>query len=254
MTQELYSDARLYDLLFPADEAAVDFYRAEADDKGGRVLELGCGTGHELIPIAADGHPSVGLDLSPDMLAEARRKADERGVSIEWLQGDMRDFDPGGEFDLIVIAANALLHLHDADDIVQCFRAVRRHLAPGGRFAFDVFNPNVRLLAGADGMRRPRTSFTDPDRGDVQVDVADAYDAAAQVTRGTWYFSTDSEPDFQKVALEVRSIFPQELPVLLELAGLRLVERFGGWDGAPFAAESPIQLCVCAPTAGRERG
>ncbi|MGB3376298.1 MAG: class I SAM-dependent methyltransferase [Microbacterium sp.] len=249
MTQDLYSDARLYDLLFPAREAAVDFYRAEADGKSGRVLELGCGTGHKLIPIAADGHPSVGLDLSRDMLTEARRKADERGVSVEWQQGNMRDIDLGDEFDLIFIAANALLHLHEADDIVQCFRAVKRHLAPGGRFAFDVFNPNVRLLASADGMRRPRTSFTDPDRGDVRVDVDDAYDAAAQVTRGTWYFSTTSEPDFQKVSLEVRSIFPQELPVLLERGGLRLVERFGDWDGSPFMADSSIQLCVCESAA-----
>ncbi|QMU96497.1 class I SAM-dependent methyltransferase [Microbacterium esteraromaticum] len=245
MTQELYSDARLYDLLFPADDVAVDFYRAEAGSAGERVLELGSGTGHKLIPVAADGHQSVGLDLSPAMLAEARRKADERGVSVEWRHGDMSDFDLDGEFDLIFIAANALLHLHEADDIVQCFRAVRRHLAPGGRFAFDVFNPSVRLLAGADGTRRPRTCFTDPDRGDVRVDVDDAYDAAAQVTRGTWYFSTDSESDFQKVSLAVRSIFPQELPVLLELGGLRLIERFGDWDRALFTADSSIQLCVC---------
>ena len=249
MAQDLYSDARLYDLLFPASKAAVDFYRAEADGRGGHVLELGCGTGHKLIPIAADGHPSVGLDLSLDMLTEARQKADERGVSVEWQQGDMRDFDLDNEFNLVFIAGNALLHLHEADDIVQCFRAVRRHLAPGGRFAFDVFNPNVRLLADADGVRRPRTSFTDPGRGDVHVDVADAYDTAAQVTRGTWHFSTDSEPDFQTVSIEVRSIFPQELPVLLAHAGLRLVERLGNWDGSPFGADSSTQLCICESTA-----
>lgn len=249
MTQDLYSDARLYDLLFPTSEAAVDFYRAEADSVGGRVLELGCGTGQKLIPIAADGHPSVGLDLSLDMLAVARQKAEERGVSVEWQHGDMRDFDLGDEFDLIFIAGNALLHLHEADDIVQCFRAARRHLAPGGRFAFDVFHPDVRLLADADGVRRPRTTFADPDRGDVRVDVADAYDAAAQVTRGTWYFSTDSEPDFQTVSIEVRSIFPQELPVLLAHAGLRLVKRFGGWDGSLFGAGSSTQLCICESAA-----
>lgn len=249
MTQDLYSDARLYDLLFPTSEAAVDFYRAEADSVGGRVLELGCGTGQKLIPIAADGHPSIGLDLSLDMLAVARQKAEERGVSVEWQHGDMRDFDLGDEFDLIFIAGNALLHLHEADDIVQCFGAARRHLAPGGRFAFDVFHPDVRLLADADGVRRPRTTFADPDRGDVRVDVADAYDAAAQVTRGTWYFSTDSEPDFQTVSIEVRSIFPQELPVLLAHAGLRLVKRFGGWDGSLFGAGSSTQLCICESAA-----
>lgn len=131
----------------------------------------------------------------------------------------------------------------------KCFRAVGRHLVPRGRLVFDVFNPNVRLLADADGVRRPRTSFTDPGRGDVHVDVADAYDAAAQVTRGRWHFSTGSEPDFQAVSIEVRSIFPQELPVLLERGGLRLVERFGDWDGAPFTADSSIQLCVCESAA-----
>ena len=88
-------------------------------------------------------------------------------------------------------------------------------------------------------------SFTDPDRGDVSVDVAETYDAAAQVTRGTWHLSTDSEPDFVVAPLEIRSIFPQELPLLLSLGGLRLVERFGDWSGRPFTGDAPLQLCVC---------
>ena len=90
MSQAFYSHARLYDLMFPGGGPAVDFYRAGANRQGGRVLELGCGTGQKLIPIASDGHPCVGLDFSSDMLAEAQRKADERGVAVEWVQGDMR--------------------------------------------------------------------------------------------------------------------------------------------------------------------
>ncbi|RYU13947.1 class I SAM-dependent methyltransferase [Nocardioides iriomotensis] len=247
MSERFYSDARLYDRLFPGGEPAVDFYRAEADRQGGRVLELGCGTGHKLIPIASDGHPCTGLELSSDMLTEAQRKADERAIAVEWVQGDMRDFDLGRTFDLVFVAANSLLHLHEAADLLRCFRSVRAHLAPGARFIFDVFNPNVRVLADADGVRRTRDalSFVDPDRGDVRVDVAETYDAAAQVTRGTWHFSADSEPDFLVAPLELRSIFPQELPLLLSLAGLRLVERFGDWSGRPFTGDAAIQLCVC---------
>ena len=93
------------------------------------------------------------------MLAEAQRKADERGVEVEWLQGDMREFDLGRTFDLVFIAANSLLHLREAEDLVDCFRSVRRHLAPGGRLAFDVFNPSVRMLAQADGVRRRRDAL-----------------------------------------------------------------------------------------------
>jgi SAM-dependent methyltransferase len=247
MSDRFYSDARLYDRLFPGGEQAVDFYRAEADRQGGYVLELGCGTGHKLIPIASDGHPCMGLELSPDMLAEAQRKADERGVEVEWLQGDMREFDLGRTFDLVLIAANSLLHLHEAEDLVDCLRSVRRHLAPGARLIFDVFNPSVRMLAQADGVRRSRDplSFVDPDRGVVHVDVAETYDAAAQVTRGKWYFSTDAEADFVVAPLEIRSIFPQELPLLLSLGGLRVVERFGDWSRAPFTADAALQLYVC---------
>jgi SAM-dependent methyltransferase len=247
MSEGFYSDARLYDRLFPGGEAAVDFYRAEADRRGRNVLELGCGTGHKLIPIASDGQSCVGLELSPVMLTEAQRKADERGVVVEWVQGDMGDFDLGRTFDLVFIAANSLLHLQAADDLVSCFRSVRRHLAPGARFVFDAFNPSVQMLAGADGVRRTREalSFQDPERGSVSVDVAETYDAATQVTCGTWYFSADSEPDYVVLPLEIRCIFPQELPLLLSLGGLRLVERFGDWSGRPFTGDSALQLCVC---------
>lgn len=247
MSEGFYSHAKLYDLMFPGGGPAVDFYRTQADRQGGTVLELGCGTGGKLIPIAADGHACVGMDLSAEMLAEAERKAGERGVAAEWVQGDMREFDLGRTFDLVFIAANSLLHLHDAASLVSCFASVRRHVAPGGRFALDIFNPSVGLLSEADGLRHTRESlsFVDPDRGDVTVDVAEAYDAADQVTRGTWYLSTVAETDFLVAPLEIRSIFPQELPLLLSLGGLRLVDRFGDWSGAPFTGSAALQLCIC---------
>ena len=247
MSNQFYADAAMYDRLFSGSERAVAFYRAEAARQGGAVLELGCGTGQKLIPIASDGHPCVGVDVSPQMLAEAQRKADERGVDLEWVLGDMRELDLGQVFDLVVIAGNSLLHVTEAEDLIACFRSVRRHLAPGARLALDVFNPSVHLLARADGIRRRRDalSFVDPHRGVVHVDVVDTYDAARQVTRGTWSFSTDSEADFLVAPLEIRSIFPQELPLLLALGGLRIVERYGDWSRAGFTADASLQLCIC---------
>lgn len=249
MSEPFYSHARLYDRLFPGGKQAVDFYRSEADRQGGNVLELGCGTGQKLIPIASDGHTCMGLEPSRNMLAEAQRKAEERDVEAEWVQGDMREFDLGRTFDLVFIAANSLLHLREAEDLIGCFRSVRRHLAPGARLVFDVFNPSVRMLAEADGVRRRRDalSFVDPDRGVVHVDVAETYDATAQVTHGKWYFSTDSEADFVVAPLEIRSIFPKELPLLLSLGGLRVVERFGDWSRAPLTADAALQIYVCEP-------
>lgn len=67
----------------------------------------------------------------------------------------------------------------------------------------------------------------------------------AQVTRGTWFFSTEAEADFVVVPLEIRSIFPQELPLLLELGGLRVVDRLGDWSRTPFTADAALQIYVC---------
>ncbi|WP_256838951.1 class I SAM-dependent DNA methyltransferase [Ornithinimicrobium faecis] len=247
MGRKFYSHARLYDLMFPDRGPATEFYRAQAASQGGSVLELGCGTGRKLIPIAADGRQCVGMDLSEEMLAEARRKAAARRVDVQWTHGDMSEFDLGRTFDLVFIAANSLLHLHDAESLVACFQSVRKHLAPGGRFVFDVFNPSPRLLSEADGVRRTRQSlsFVDPERGEVRVDVAEVYDAAAQVTRGTWYLSAATDLDFVVAPLEIRSIFPQELPLLLSLGGLRLIDRFGDWSRTPFTGGAALQLCVC---------
>lgn len=248
MTESLYSNARLYDLMFPEPSgvsAKVGFYLDLAAAAGRPVLELACGTGSMLLPIAAQGIACEGIDLSSDMLAEARAKFEAEGLSAPFHVGDMASFDLGRKFGLIFIASNSLLHLHSADDIVRCFQSVRGHLDQGGRFAFDVFNPSVQLLAGADGTRREMRRFDDPGQGQVRVDVEERYDAVAQVTRGVWYFSTESESDFLSVSLEIRSIFPQELPLLVQAAGFRLLERYGDFSGGPFTHKSPHQVCVC---------
>lgn len=83
------------------------------------------------------------------------------------------------------------------------------------------------------------------ERGEVHVDVAETYDPVAQVTRGTWFFSTEAEADFVVVPLEIRSIFPQEMPLLLELGGLRIVERFGDWSSTPLTPDATLQVYVC---------
>lgn len=248
MIESLYANARLYDLLFPQPSglgSRAEFYLDLAATTGGPVLELGCGTGSLLLPIAERGIACQGVDLSSEMLAQGRAKFEARGLTAGLHLGDMTDFDVDERFGLVFVASNSLTHLHVAGDIANCFRGVRRHLTPGGRFAFDVFNPSVQVLAGADGVRRERQRFDDPERGEIRVDVEDRYDAAAQVTRGLWYFSSDREPDFVIISLEVRSIFPQELLLLLETGGLRLVERFGDFEGAAFTSESPSQVCIC---------
>ena len=244
MSASLYSDPFLYDLLFSPVHHGP-FYAAAARREGGPVLELACGTGQLLVPVARTGLPAAGLDLSPEMLEAARARVEEEGVAVDLEVGDMRDFHLDRRFSLVFVARNSLLHLTSVEDLLACFASVRRHLLPGGAFVFDVFNPSVQILARPPGERFPLMAVQHPQRGQVRVEATSDYDAASQVNRATWYFSSPSDPDFRVVPLHLRSIFPQELPLLLAAGGLRLEARYGDFGGAAFGSESRHQVCVC---------
>jgi hypothetical protein len=157
----------------------------------------------------------------------------------------MRDFALGREFALIFVARNSLLHLLSTEDLLAALAAVRRHLAPGGVFAFDIFNPAVWMLARPPGQRFPVMEVSTPQFGPLSVEATHDYDSATQVNHATWYVSTPDRRDAWTVPLVLRSIFPQELPLLLSAAGLELISRFGDLSEVPFGPGSRIQACLC---------
>ena len=257
----LYRDPELYDMLFSPDNIAADherrarvgasarFYVEEVTKRGGRALELGCGTGRIAIPIAKSGIEITGLDLSASMLALARRKAAEEGVSIEFIEADMRFLDLGTRFSTILIPGNSLLHLLTIEDLRLCLNGVRRHLAPGGRLVFDISKWDLRRLTTDPNERHPVLRLSHSRMGEILVEESSDFDSAAQVRHVRWYLSTAQTPDFQVADYTLRVIFPQELPLLVESAGLRLDERYGELPRQPFDSTSPRQVCVCSAAA-----
>jgi SAM-dependent methyltransferase len=240
----LYDYPDLYEALLPVG-AHLPFYVDLAREQGGTVLELACGSGLLTIPIALDGHRAIGIDLSRAMLKVARSRASAAGAAVGFLQSDMRDFALGRNFDLIFIARNSLLHLPSDADLLAAFTAVRRHLAPGGVFAFDIFNPNMTLLSRPRGQRFPVMEVDTAAFGLLRVESANDYDPATQVNRATWYISTAERSDAWIVPLVLRSITPEELPGMLSAAGLELVSRFGELSREPFGPGSRVQVCLC---------
>jgi SAM-dependent methyltransferase len=241
---DLYDHPDLYDALLPLG-AHLPFYRDLARQHGGPVLELACGAGQITIPMALDGVSVAGLDVSGAMLDAARKRAAAARAAVEFVEGDMRDFAFSREFGLIFVARNSLLHLLSTEDILAALRAIRRHLSVGGVFAFDIFNPNVGLLARPAGQRFPVMDVSHATFGLLHVEATSDYDAASQVNRGTWYISTSETKDAWVVPMTLRSIFPRELPLLIEAAGLELVHRFGELDSRPFESQSRVQVCLC---------
>lgn len=246
MADDLYDWPELYDLVSPVDPDMERFYVDAAGGAGRTVLDLACGTGRLTLPLARSGAEIIGADLSEAMLERARLRATEDGLAVTFLPLDMRDFDLGRRFDAVIIAANSLLHLTDTADLLRFLSAVARHLEPGGRLIFDVFVPSAHLLSQPANMRQPLADFSHPDLGLVTVEETVAYDPIRQVSRVNWYWSRPGHPDFRHTPLEMRQIYPQELPLLLGQGGFRLVERFGGFDRSPLAPGSMRQVVICA--------
>src|SRR5215813_4046135 len=242
----LYQNPDLYDALLPVSENQLNLYVTLAQRYRGAVLELGCGSGQLIVPIATKSTPAFGLDNSPEMLTAARRRAHATGVRVEFVQGDMREFELGQRFSLIFIARNSLLHLSEQNEFGALFGAVRRHLSPDGVFAFDIFNPNLSIGCRPSTERFAVMRVASP-FGEVTVEATSDYDTVSQVNRATWFISTPEQHDAWVAPLHLRWIFPQELSALLAASGFRLERRDGDYSGGDFSSESRLQVCQCQP-------
>lgn len=244
LSSDIYDHPALYDALMPV-RAHRPYYVELSRRASGDVLELACGTGQLTVPVASAGVPIAGIDASAAMLNTAKERAAAAKVSVEYVLGDMRNFDLSRRFGLIFIARNSLLHLHSTEEILAAFAMVRRHLAPEGIFAFDIFNPNVRILASPGGQRFPVFQVETESFGTLSVEGTNDYDSATQVNRGHWYVSAQGKPDGWILPLALRSIFPQELPLLLAAGGFQLKSRAGDLDQTSFDSTSSLQVCLC---------
>lgn len=138
----------LYDVQYLSYRDDLPFYLRLAADRDTAVLEIGAGSGRVTEALARAGHEVVGLDASAAMLARARERLAEAGVAqrTELVEADMRDFDLQRRFGLVIAPFNALMHAYTLDDQDATLSCVRRHLAPGGVFAFDLYVPRLGSL------------------------------------------------------------------------------------------------------------
>ena len=134
--------------------------------------------------------------------------------------------------------------------LAQLFDRVRRHLITGGRFVFDVFNPQVSFLAADPSKRYERARYQDPHgEGEIVLEETREYIAERQVVRSTRYYNIGSHRDRHVRSLELRCFFPCELDLILEHHGFRLESKYGNFDGEPFSGPSPKQICISRPHA-----
>lgn len=245
----LLYNGRHYDLTNRDIVEDIPFYINQVKKYGEPVLELACGTGRITIPLAEQGILITGLDITDSMLAQAKKKAADKGLNIEWIKSDCRDFNLNRKFNLIFIPFNTIAHLHGQGNIESCFSCVKQHLADKGRFIIDIFNPSLQVLTRDPSKRYPVTEYPDPDgRGKVVITENNVYDRDTQINRIKWYYRIGDRTEETMEELNMRIFFPQELDLLLHYNGFTMEAKFGNYDEIPFDSSSPKQILICHKT------
>ena len=209
---------------------AVDFLAELAG--GGQALELGIGTGRIALPLARRGVPVHGIDLSRAMAARLRDKpgGDAIGVTI----GDFATTAVPGSFTLAYLVFNTIMNLTTQDAQVACFRNAAAHLQPGGCFVIEVMVPDLRKLpAGQNAVPFQVT----PGRW-----AFDLYDTATQAMSSNYVEVSGGRGEYRSIPF--RYVWPAELDLMAQLAGMRLRDRWAGWTREPFTSDSHQHVSV----------
>ena len=241
----LYEHDWLYDLVHEksADGEQVAFYERQIERYGSPVLELACGTGNYLVTLSQNDVEISGLDNSDEMLDGAKRRAENQNTETNLINADMRFFDLKQKFALIFVAGNSFQHLNNLEDVEACFASVKRHLAPGGRFIVEVFNPSIELL-NRNPEQRYFVGEYKTDDGWIVITENVFYDAATQLNHLQWHYKNQFLKAEQTVDFTMRQFFPAELDALFRYNGFSIEHKYGDFDESTFGKDSPKQIIV----------
>jgi SAM-dependent methyltransferase len=201
---------------------------------GGKALELGIGTGRIALPLAERNVEVHGIDAASSMISRLRSKPGSDRITV--TQGSFVDVAVKGEFALVYVVFNTFFALSGQEEQVRCFRNVAAHLSPNGCFAIEAFVPDMTRFD--HGQTNWATKVTE-DR--VELDVG-RHDQATQRVISQKVVITDGK--IRLYPVQIRYVWPSELDLMAELAGLRLRERWSNWKREPFTSESGKHISI----------
>lgn len=224
------------------DESAADMFDPAVVDPvidllveiagSGRALELGIGTGRIALPLAQRGVPVHGIELSQAMVARLHAKpgGEDIGVTI----GDFATTNVEGSFSVAYLVANTIMNLTTQAAQVACFRNVAAHLEPSGCFVIEVIVPALQRLP-------PGETFYVFDWGETHWGIEE-YDVANQGSISHHFRVVDGKIELRSIPF--RYVWPAELDLMAQLAGMELRERWATWKREPFTSDSRKHVSV----------
>jgi len=239
---DLIYDANVYDGM-NTDLSDLKFYKKWLPkNKGARILELCCGTGRLTIPIAKDGYNISGVDNTSSMLEQAKVKALEADLDVEFIEADIRTLDLPEKYDLIFIPFNSIHHLYQTKDLFKALNVVKNLLNENGVFLLDCYNPNIQYIT--EKGQAEIAEYKTKDGREVLIKQKMRYESRTQINRIEWHYYINGEFDSLQ-NLDMRLYFPQELDSYLEQNGFTIIHKFGDFKEEEFTDSSGKQIFVC---------
>ncbi len=233
---DLYGEgARFYDLVY-SDQCDLEFYLREARNARGPVLEVACGNGRILLKLLQEGIGITGIDLSKDLLAALKKKADALGLKPDVHLGDMRDFRLPGKFRLIIIPYRSFLHLRSDDDRKRALLNFKEHLEPGGRLILHTYNPSKEdqnMSGGYHHFDSGESSM--PDGTPYRLDWFLDYDRKQGV--GHYRIVLQENGREHTFHMDIAYLPVKEVRTLLQACGYRNIKLYCGFNYGRFNDE-----------------
>ena len=242
--------APYYDLEHADYQDDVDLYLNYAAASGFPILELGCGTGRLLIPLAHRGAKLVGVDSSPAMLARARQHLEEQDLleQVELIEGDARALQISQRFRLAFVALNSFAHFITRDDQRAVLGTLHEHLLPGGTVILDLPYADIRRHQQAEGQLFHQGTWLDQSQNElVSHLVASTTDVTGRTLYLTHFYDVHPQGGTLRrtVVQTALALFsPGEAALLVESSGFRVQHLFGDYDLNPCEAESPRLIVI----------
>jgi len=242
--------ARLYDWEHDPYSEDIEVLLGLARRFGGPVLELACGTGRLLAPLAEAGFQVTGVDSSPAMLERARGRLDRLGLQAALVQQRVETLHLEERFRTIIFGLDSFGLLLRRADQLKALRAARAHASHDGRFVVDVSNGNLR--GAAEPVEELLHDLTAPDPATGRPITKFALRRprpAEQLDDLLLFYDEQDERGYLRrtnVELRLRWFTRYELELLLETAGWRVEEVYGDYELEPFGPSSPRLLVIAA--------
>ena len=226
-----------------------------AAEFGDPLLELGCGTGRVLAPLAAAGHRITGVDISPALLELARQKLTLAGGAdrARLVEADLRALAlPQHDFAFAFCVSNTLMHFTTVEDQLAVLHSAHRHLRPGGRLLLDLFNPDVDRLVATHGLTELADRWEEASTGATvlkwsvrQVDWAEQLQETTFIYERTW---PDGRSERTVCPFTLRFLWRHETELMLAATGFAVAEVWGDFDAEPYHAGSPHLILLAVKT------